>query len=141
MKNFKLSFLAEFIIPIILAASLLGISGCSGDEEGVTPPPPPPPPAWETKTPMQTARANFGLAVVGNKIYAIGGTEGDIMLSTVEEYDPDTDTWAYKQSLPIKRGNFCTSVVNGKIYVMGGDNSLRNPVASVVMYDPSTDQW
>lgn len=144
MKSFTLSFLTAFILPIILAASLLSIGGCSKDEEvGIvdnggggnnTP-------AWVTKTPMQKARANFGLAVVGDKIYAIGGMEGNGFISTVEEYDPATDTWAYKQSLPTARGNFTTSVVNGKIYVIGGENIYRTPVATVVMYDPSTDQW
>jgi len=144
MKKFTLSFSTKLILVVMLAVSFLSFNGCGGDEEGgivnnngdddQTP-------IWSTKAPMQTARTNFGLAVVGNKIYAIGGMEGNSFLSTVEEYDPATDTWVYKQSLPIKRGNFCTSVVNGKIYVIGGDNSYRTPVATVVMYDPSTDQW
>jgi uncharacterized repeat protein (TIGR02543 family) len=46
--------------------------------------------SWTTKTSMPTARAELGVAMVNDKIYAIGGISGST-LSTVEEYNPLTD--------------------------------------------------
>ena len=59
------------------------------------------------------------------------------VLSTVEEYDPETDTWTRKADMPTPRNVHAASVVNGKIYVIGG-----SPDASrVEEYDPKTDTW
>ena len=49
---------------------------------------------WTTKAPMPTARLWLSGEVVGGKIYAIGGATavGSPTLTTVEEYDPITNT-------------------------------------------------
>jgi N-acetylneuraminic acid mutarotase len=82
-------------------------------------------------------------AVVEGKIYVIGGwDEGDQCLSTVEEYDPVTDTWMRKSDMPTGRDCLATVAVDGKIYAIGG--ALPNVDASsktVEMYDPATDTW
>jgi len=52
---------------------------------------------WTSLAPMPTPRMDLGLAVVNNKIYAIGGQTGrglsDIVLDTNEMYNPATNTW------------------------------------------------
>ena len=50
---------------------------------------------WTEKTPMPTARTFLYASVVEGKIYAIGGAKSTSQypLSTVEVYDPVTDTW------------------------------------------------
>jgi N-acetylneuraminic acid mutarotase len=81
---------------------------------------------WTTKAPMPTPRIGLSLAVLNNKIYAIGGaTYSDgklIALNTVEEYDPETDSWRSCESMPTPRGWLCTEVVSGTIYAIGGWN-------------------
>ncbi|KAK7028241.1 hypothetical protein SK128_004373 [Halocaridina rubra] len=42
---------------------------------------------------MTTCRANVGVAVVKNKLYAAGGFSGKNFLNSVEYLDPDTDEW------------------------------------------------
>ncbi len=43
---------------------------------------------WTTSADrLPTPRLNLTAAVVDGKIYAIGGRQGDLLLSTVEEYD------------------------------------------------------
>jgi len=76
---------------------------------------------------------------VNGKIYAIGGGLGGPgpSVSTVEEYDPVTDTWTEKADMPTAREGVSTSVVNGIIYAIGG-----TPAGNVVeAYDPATDTW
>jgi N-acetylneuraminic acid mutarotase len=104
---------------------------------------------WTTKAEMPTARNSPSASVVNGRIYVIGGAPGGGQwfqgLSTVEEYDPATDTWASKADMPTARTLFSTSVVNGRVYAIGGDRSDPPPpngrFSTVEEYDPATDSW
>jgi N-acetylneuraminic acid mutarotase len=103
---------------------------------------------WTTKAPMPTARSGLSCSVVNGKIYAIGGQLEDERLatifSTVEEYDPVTDTWTKKRDMPAPRANSSTSVVDDKIYCFGGSASVTmngTHLSTVFQYDPATDTW
>jgi N-acetylneuraminic acid mutarotase len=93
---------------------------------------------WIKKAGMPTPRMSLSTSVVDGKIYAIGGTTAlawdAVALSTVEAYDPTTDTWTRKADIPTPRG-IATCVVDGKIYAIGGDSTL------VEVYDPAKDEW
>ncbi|MHC4175656.1 MAG: Kelch repeat-containing protein [Planctomycetota bacterium] len=96
--------------------------------------------AWTQKADMPTARWMHASAAINGKIYVIGGrlNEGDWWkLSTVEEYDPATDTWTRKADMPTGRNSLSTSVVSGKIYAIGGNGGP----SAVQEYDPGTDTW
>jgi N-acetylneuraminic acid mutarotase len=100
---------------------------------------------WAQKADMPTPRWTQTSAVVNGKIYVIGGEpsepSGGVGLSSVEEYDPATDTWTIKADMPTGRRDFVGSsaVVDGKIYVIGGwDGST---ISTVEEYDPATDTW
>lgn len=56
---------------------------------------------WRDVCPMSVARDGMGAAVLGNRIFAVGGCDGKAFLKTVEEYDPFTDTWNLKFPLGI----------------------------------------
>jgi len=97
---------------------------------------------WTQKAPMQVARSDLGVAVVNEKIYAIGGRAVTYQdqtrtvteeVGTNEEYDPATDTWTFKASMPTPSSLFAIAVYGGKIYIMG---SGKNQV-----YDPANDTW
>ena len=101
---------------------------------------------WAQKADMPTPRWTQTSAVVNGKIYIIGGypsegEPGERALSTMEEYDPTTNTWTRKTDMPTARCDFVGSsaVVNGKIYVISGWDS--NPLSIVEEYDPVTDTW
>jgi len=66
------------------------------------------------------------------------------LVSTVEIYDPATDSWTRGSDMPTARAGLSTSVVNGKIYAIGGDvqfliGSSGSPFLEI--YDPTTDGW
>jgi N-acetylneuraminic acid mutarotase len=101
--------------------------------------------SWTTLEPIPTARTAFAVAVVNDKIYAIGGWNGSY-LAINEMYDPATDTWTTKQSMPTARTGPAAAVFNNKIYVIGGIIAESNPSYSgytgiTEVYDPSTDTW
>ncbi|MFB0554869.1 MAG: kelch repeat-containing protein [Phycisphaerae bacterium] len=101
---------------------------------------------WTQKADMPTPRWLHTSAVVNGKVYVIGGSTSEPdskALSTVEEYDPVTNTWTRKADIPIARTNMIGSsaVVDGKIYVIGGDDNTTWGSPTVYKYNPSTDTW
>ncbi|NWI18575.1 KLH18 protein, partial [Crypturellus soui] len=95
---------------------------------------------WERCQPMATARSRVGVAVLNGLLYAIGGYDGQLRLSTVEVYNPETDSWSKVESMNSKRSAMGTVVLDGQIYVCGGydGNSSLNSVES---YSPETNKW
>jgi N-acetylneuraminic acid mutarotase len=105
---------------------------------------------WETKTSMPTAREGLSTSVINGKIYAIGGFSSSSsdyyytskFFSTVEEYNPATDTWSKKKEMPAARGVHSACVVNNRIYIIGGSTDIPfTPVLTMIVYDPLTDSW
>ena len=97
--------------------------------------------AWTKKANLPTARSALASAVVGGKIYVIGGHDEDFFsLATTEEYDPTTNAWTKKANMPTSRFGHSACAVNGKIYVFGG---MAEGVflKTVEEYDPATDTW
>jgi len=104
---------------------------------------------WIKKTSMPDTRFDFSTGVVNGKIYVMGGypTGGlpkandlEKILSTVEEYNPKTDTWTKKENMPTARLAFSASSVNGKVYAIGGWDGV-NYLTIVEEYDPIINKW
>ena len=87
---------------------------------------------WLSKKDMNLARNWFQTVVVDGKIIAIGGGKkaGDYsrsnFLSSVEEYNPKTNTWTEKAPLLTPRGWFQSAIVNDQLYVLGGTEGISN---------------
>jgi len=107
---------------------------------------------WTRRSDMPTARQGLRAAAVDGIIYAIGGCEVapgvDRDISTVEAYDPTTDTWTRKADMPTARTLSAIAVVDGIIYIIGGsfDEDYLSEVnveviSAVEAYDPGTDTW
>ena len=105
---------------------------------------------WSRKTEMPTPRQALSTSMVDGKIYAIGGVGAQsefapVFTSTVEAYDPVTDTWTKKADMPATRAGLSTSAVNGKIYAIGGIGRqgvfAEAFTSTVYEYDPVTDTW
>ena len=92
---------------------------------------------------MLTPREWIAAAAVDGIIYAIGGWDGGRDRSTVEAYDPATDTWTTKGDMPTIRTTPTASVVDGIIYVIGGQFGIGDieVLSAVEAYDPATDTW
>jgi hypothetical protein len=71
--------------------------------------------------------------------YVIGGVTGTFgtFVSTVEAYDPATDTWTRKADVPTARCSHSASLVDGRIYAIGGflNPSSWASTAAVEVYD------
>jgi N-acetylneuraminic acid mutarotase len=96
---------------------------------------------WVKKKDMPTARGAHAVGTVNDKIYAIGGDNGQGYETTVEEYNTVTNTWTVKSPMSAKRGDFSGCAVNGKVYVTGGFAWMNNTYSFVEEYNPATDTW
>ena len=94
---------------------------------------------WTTKAPMAEKLYHHQVAAVNSKIYVIGGSNGKAHLSSVEEFDPETNKWNAKSSMADKRSSFQAEVINGKIFAIGGNDGKA--IKSVEEYNPETDKW
>jgi N-acetylneuraminic acid mutarotase len=99
--------------------------------------------SWSTMSPMPTQRFIFGVAVINDKIYAIGGalaTESGELTAANEAYDPVTNTWTMKESMPTPRYGCAVAAYENKIYVFGGGTS-ESYTNRTEVYDPETNTW
>jgi len=98
---------------------------------------------WTKKADMPTARSEFSTSSANGKIYIVGGLSAAMQtISTVEEYNPETNTWTKKANMSASKRNFSTSMVNGKIYAIGGQTQvMRSALSTVEEYDPVMDKW
>lgn len=115
--------------------------------------------SWKALAPMPTPRGAGVAALVGGKIYVIGGasvhpgaklvgltpTGPHRSLDTNEVYDIAKNTWSARSPMPTARNHMAVGVVNGKVYVLGGRVGSVFVLASgtdiVEEYDPATDSW
>jgi len=76
--------------------------------------------------------------VVKGLIYLVGGNDGTgALVSSVDVYDPSTDTWTKKASMPTPRTMLAVAAINGIVYAVGGLGSGNTLEA----YDPASDTW
>jgi hypothetical protein len=108
---------------------------------------------WALKAPMSIGRAQLAAAAIDGKLYVFGGYRilptvvpgwynGELP-TTVEEYDPVSDTWRQRAPLPEGRVNHgAVAANNGKIYVIGGSKiQLADADTAMLEYSPNTDSW
>ena len=74
---------------------------------------------------MPTARMNAGAAVLGGKLFVVGGHGGTAYLNTVEVYDPVANAWTSRTAMPTARAALGVGSVSGWLYAVGGRNETR----------------
>ncbi|XP_023189835.1 kelch-like protein 5 [Xiphophorus maculatus] len=66
---------------------------------------------WTTVAPMSISRDAVGVCLLGDRLYAVGGYDGQVYLNTVEAYDPQTNEWTQVASLCLGRAGACVVAV------------------------------
>ncbi|KAJ9576567.1 hypothetical protein L9F63_025538 [Diploptera punctata] len=122
---------------------------------------------WDTLASMKEARGRFDIAVVNgkvyamvvamaqqnsqlcnigvcdlnNKIYCIGGWNGQVGIKQCDVLDPETGTWS-SIILLNEAGRYQAGVcsMDGLVFAAGGCDAW-NCLSSVEVYDPQTNMW
>lgn len=77
-----------------------------------------------------------GSALVGDRLFVVGGWNNDIFVEANEEYDAAANTWTSRAPLPVGQNHVSLVEYGGLLYSLGaaeGPEKFR--------YDPATDSW
>jgi len=112
--------------------------------------------AWTSLPLMSSAGSNLrnmgATAVLGSKVYCIGGWDRESNSGTsaeVDVFDTTKREWTQTTPMPEKRALHAAAAYNGKVYVFGGtqDNPggylgrVGGAMNSVVAFDTSSEKW
>jgi N-acetylneuraminic acid mutarotase len=74
---------------------------------------------------MNVARGGFGAAVLDGRIVVIGGevlSGPNTALTSVEVFDPQTESWTAGPDLPVGLHGVPAAAVNSELYILGGSD-------------------
>ncbi|XP_017538140.1 kelch-like protein 6 isoform X2 [Pygocentrus nattereri] len=90
---------------------------------------------------MNIGRWRHKMAVVGGKVYVMGGFDGVQRLSSVEAYDPFHNCWTETAPLMFSVSSFSAASYGKCIYVIGGGPNGKLATNSVQCFDPAANKW
>jgi N-acetylneuraminic acid mutarotase len=101
---------------------------------------------WRTLPSLPQARDHVGGAVVGNRLYVVGGRDrGQVNVrDSVYALNLSTHRWSARAPMPTARGGIATAVVGDTIYAFGGEGNTDDSTSifdQVEAYDTSRDRW
>ena len=105
---------------------------------------------WTELAPLPLPRSSLDAAIVGNKVYVVGGwnlqeggSQDAFWHDTVVAFDLTNEAagWTAVAAPPFKTRALAAAGLNGKLYVMGGMTSDNEITQNVHVYDTATDTW
>ena len=102
---------------------------------------------WAELPPIPTPRAGAAAAVVGRRIFVVGGTTARhdasslAGVSTVEAFDIDTNRWLRLPDMPTPRHHHAAVSLGSVITVLGGRDGDLFSLATVEQFDTATGRW
>ncbi|CDR95630.1 kelch repeat and K+ channel tetramerisation domain containing protein, putative [Babesia bigemina] len=94
---------------------------------------------WHTAASLNKARRNNGGCAFGDRLFCVGGFDGQSVLDSVESYDVRMRNWIHLAPLTTPRSSPMLAPQNGMLYALGGTSGER--LQSVERYDPRMNKW
>uniref|UniRef100_A0A914W140 BTB domain-containing protein n=1 Tax=Plectus sambesii TaxID=2011161 RepID=A0A914W140_9BILA len=89
---------------------------------------------------MPGKRLQFGVAVIDQLVYVVGGRDGLKTLSAFDCWDPTTGAWYQMPPMMTPRHGLGVAVLEGPLYACGGHDGWAY-LNSVERWDPTTKTW
>jgi N-acetylneuraminic acid mutarotase len=103
---------------------------------------------WQDLAPLPRGRSSHDAAVVGSKLYVVGGWElkgesgGDWHETAyVCDLAQNQPQWQEIAKPPFNRRALAVAGYAGKLYVIGGMDDSNEQTTAVEIYDPQSNQW
>ena len=101
--------------------------------------------SWRTEPAFSISRDYATAAVVGGKLYVIGGEHTGMeppYIAQVERFDPVTSSWDTVAPIPVAASRMAAATVGTKIYVAGGWTVRQGFTLDLMqIYDTATNTW
>lgn len=99
--------------------------------------------AWVARTPLPAARQETAVVALDGKVYVLGGFDRtQAIVTTVDAWDPATDSWSTKAPLPAAVHHANAAAAGGKLYVVGGSKtSSFTATGETWAFDPAANAW
>src|SRR5215204_3213571 len=95
---------------------------------------------WKRGVPLPQARGEVAAAVAEGRIYIIGGfTSGGANSTTVQAFNPRTNSWAQEADLPLPVDHTMAAGYRGRVYVAGGYGPGRARLTTLFAF--TGDGW
>lgn len=101
-------------------------------------------PRWQPIDTLEVPRDDFGTAVVGEEIWALGGMTGERgnRLVSIEVLDTRTDTWRTSGvEMPVGLASFEVVADGPRIYAFGGLDAESRATDFAAVLDTRTGRW
>ena len=95
---------------------------------------------WKEATGMIVRRQQLGVGVLDGKVYAVGGSDGSLRLSSAECFDPATNFWSFVAPMSTCRSGVGVGVLGGAMYAAGGYDG-RSCLNTVERFDLDKNLW
>jgi hypothetical protein len=95
---------------------------------------------WTRMPAAPTARSALGAAVIGHRLFAVGGVAGEA-LTTLEIFDFRTRRWSRGPSMRVAREHLGVTAARGRLYAIAGRTARDGNFAAVERYDPRRRRW
>ncbi len=95
---------------------------------------------WNEAVGMIVRRQQLGVGVLDSKVYAVGGSDGSLRLSSVECFDPTSNFWSFVAPMSTCRSGVGVGVLGGAMYAAGGYDG-RACLNTVERYDLDKNLW
>jgi kelch-like protein 28 len=104
--------------------------------------------SWIGLAPLNIPRYEFGICVLDQKVFVIGGIETSVRPgmtvrkheNSVECWNPDTNTWTSLERMNESRSTLGVAVLAGEVFALGGYDG-QSYLQSVEKYIPKIRQW
>lgn len=98
---------------------------------------------WSARASLATPRQEVGAALLGGRVYVVGGLGGPPLsaLASMEVYDPALDGWSNAAPLPAPRDHMGVAALADELWVVGGFAGDFTARSETFVYDPSEDAW
>mmetsp|Transcript_100685 Transcript_100685/g.285329 ORF Transcript_100685/g.285329 Transcript_100685/m.285329 type:complete len:581 (+) Transcript_100685:66-1808(+) len=95
--------------------------------------------AWMKGSNLNVPRRNCASTQLDGRIFAIGGYDGERLLSHVEAFDPRMKSWMPLEPMTVPRSAAAATTYGGRVWVLGGTSGSR--LRTMERYDPRAGKW
>jgi N-acetylneuraminic acid mutarotase len=92
--------------------------------------------SWTTRHQAPHTHVNGAAAVINNKLYVVGGSNGN---RSLDVYDPVANSWQIRASIPTAGDQFWGAALLNQFYVVV--LMPPNQGSKLYAYNPATNQW